>query len=113
MASKEGSRSSEGDGHDLSVTLPAQVLIGLVVDIIRDELHASVTEQELRAARMRRFEADFGVPIAWAMARVGRGLITRIEIDRDERRAVTIAIIGGDPAILDVLRARGPHLPEE
>src|ERR1051325_8546742 len=47
------------------------------------------------------------------MTRVWRFLVARIVIYRNQRRAVTIAVIGIKPPVAHVLRAGRAHLAEE
>src|SRR5690349_20992797 len=95
-------RNSEFETHDLSVALSAQVLIGLVVDGVDDELHAAVAKQELRTAGMRGYESNLRIPIAWPVAGIGCCHVTGVEVDRDQGRAIAVAVIGRRPSILDV-----------
>ena len=64
-----------------------------MIDGLREEMHAAIAKEKLSTAPVSRLEADFGVPIARPMARIGRARIAGVEIDRDQRRAVTVAVI--------------------
>ena len=83
--------------NDLSVTAATEVLVGVVIDVLADEPHSSITQQELGPTGVTRPESPTQVPVVLGGAgwkRGGRPSVRssagRKRVDRDRHRGVGV-----------------------
>src|SRR3569623_982523 len=75
-----------------------------MVDRLADESRAAIAQQELRTSRVSRLEADLRGPVAGPMTRIGRAVIASVVIDRNQRRAIAVAVIRYGPTVAGMFR---------
>jgi len=97
----------------LAVLLGTQGLIHDVVEVLANEAHTTIAKQKIGTANMRGLETDFRVPIVGSAAGIGSVVIAGVVVDRDQRRAVSVAIVRLSPAVAYMLGVLRPHFAKE